>query len=57
MPQSGPIIIVEDDKDDQEIVRDIFKELKINNKLIFFGNPKTAFDFFKNHCRATFYYS
>jgi CheY-like chemotaxis protein len=47
MPQSGPIIIVEDDKDDQEIVRDIFKELKINNKLIFFGNPKTAFDFLK----------
>jgi hypothetical protein len=30
MNKSGPIIIVEDDMDDQEILVDIFKELNYN---------------------------
>jgi CheY-like chemotaxis protein len=54
MPQSGPIIIVEDDKDDQEIIRDILKELKMTNELIFFDKPQVAFDFLKTTVEQPF---
>ena len=37
MNKRGPIIIIEDDMDDQDILADIFKELNYDNKLIFFG--------------------
>ena len=36
MPKSGPILIVEDDADDQELLKEVFEELKIPNKLKFF---------------------
>ena len=36
MNKNGPIIIIEDDLDDQEVLSDIFKELNYNNQLIFF---------------------
>lgn len=35
MNKTGPIIIIEDDTDDQDILADIFKELNYSNKLIF----------------------
>ncbi|MBO9563870.1 MAG: response regulator [Niastella sp.] len=34
----GPIIIIEDDKDDQDIYAEIIKELQIPNPLRFFSN-------------------
>lgn len=45
MNKNGPIIIIEDDMDDQEILVDIFKELKYKNKLIFFGDSEEALKF------------
>jgi two-component SAPR family response regulator len=45
MPASGPIIIVEDDMDDQEILREVFEELKIPNILRFFDSCKKVFDY------------
>src|SRR5947207_2776326 len=42
MNKRGPIIIIEDDMDDQDILADIFKELKYDNKLIFFGDSEQA---------------
>jgi hypothetical protein len=35
MNKRGPIVIIEDDLDDQDILTDIFKELNYDNKLIF----------------------
>ena len=32
----GPIIIVEDDKEDQEVLAEVFKELEIQNEIKFF---------------------
>ena len=32
----GPIIIVEDDKEDQEVLAEVFQELKIENEIKFF---------------------
>ena len=48
MNKNGPIIIIEDDTDDQEILDDIFKELDYNNKLIFFGDSLQALEYLTN---------
>ena len=42
MNKSGPIIIIEDDTDDQDILADIFKELNYDNEVIFFGDGVKA---------------
>lgn len=48
MNKSGPIIIIEDDIDDQEILTEIFKELNYENEIIFFGDGESALDFLTN---------
>ena len=48
MNKNGPIIIIEDDTDDQEILADIFKELNYGNKLIFFGDSIQALEYLTN---------
>ena len=45
MNKLGPIVIIEDDIDDQEILSDIFKELNYNNKLVFFGDSVQALEY------------
>jgi DNA-binding NtrC family response regulator len=45
MNKSGPIIIIEDDTDDQDILADIFKELNYANKVIFFGDSLQALEY------------
>jgi CheY-like chemotaxis protein len=42
MNKTGPIIIIEDDLDDQDILADIFKELNYANEVIFFGDSVQA---------------
>ena len=41
----GPIIIVEDDKDDQEIYEESIKAIGIPNEIRFFNGGKQAFDY------------
>ena len=45
MNKRGPIIIIEDDMDDQTILADIFKELNYDHKLIFFGDSEQALEY------------
>ena len=45
MNKRGPIIIIEDDMDDQEILTDVFKELNYKNELIFFGDSLKALEY------------
>ena len=45
MPKSGPIIIIEDDLDDQEILKEVFEELKVPNLLRFFNSCIDAIDY------------
>ncbi len=35
MNKSGPVVVIEDDKDDQEILTKIFKELNYKNEILF----------------------
>ena len=48
MNKRGPIIIIEDDTDDQEILSDIFKELDYPYELIFFGDSIEALEYLTN---------
>ena len=45
MNKSGPIIIIEDDLDDQEILAEVFAELAYPNEIIFFGEGQQALDY------------
>ena len=42
MNKKGPIIIIEDDRDDQEILDEIFKRLDCGNEIIFFAEGESA---------------
>ena len=45
MNYNGPIIIIEDDIDDQEMFRDAYNNLKYPNELIFFLDGQSALDY------------
>ena len=45
MSKNGPVIIIEDDEDDQEILKDVFKKLNYPNELIFFTDGQEALNF------------
>ena len=45
MPKNGSIIIIEDDADDQDLMKDIFRELKVPNLLRFFNSCMDAMDY------------
>jgi len=45
MNKGGPIIIIEDDIDDQEILSAVFNELNYKNEIIFFGDGEKALEY------------
>lgn len=45
MNKTGPIIIIEDDLDDQEILNEVFQQLEYKNEIIFFGDGEQALDY------------
>lgn len=45
MNKSGPIIMIEDDQDDQDTFRDVFNELDFKNEIIFFGDGDLALEY------------
>ena len=42
MNKTGPIVVIEDDADDQETFKDVFAELKVENEVLFFANGEIA---------------
>jgi two-component SAPR family response regulator len=54
MAKKGPIIIIEDDAEDEEIFKDILKELSISNKIIWFTDAHAAFDYLKTTSEQPF---
>ena len=47
MNKKGPIIVIEDDLDDQEIISEIFKELDYSNEVVFFSEGVAAYEYLK----------
>ncbi len=45
MLKTGPIIIIEDDKDDQDLIGEAFQELEIPNRIDFYSNCQKALDY------------
>ncbi|HYJ65729.1 MAG TPA: response regulator [Parafilimonas sp.] len=45
MNKNGPVIIIEDDEDDQFILKEVFKKLNYPNQLIFFTDGEKALEF------------
>ncbi|MBP4136936.1 MULTISPECIES: response regulator [Flavobacterium] len=45
MNKGGPIIIIEDDLDDQEFLAEVFKGLQYPNEVIFFGDGEQALEY------------
>ncbi|MDB5252190.1 MAG: histidine kinase [Flaviaesturariibacter sp.] len=45
MSRKGPIIIAEDDVDDRDVLREVFKSLSITNELKFFDNGQQVLDY------------
>jgi len=54
MSKSGPIIIVEDDRDDKEIFEEITRDIGIRNEIIWFTEPLEAFKFIKETSKSVF---
>ena len=48
MNKNGPIIIIEDDRDDKEILMDVFKKLDYSNEIIFFLQSEKALEYLNN---------
>lgn len=45
MNKKGPIIIIEDDLDDQEIVSEVFEQLGFKNEILFFNDGEQALNY------------
>lgn len=45
MNRNGPIIFIEDDLDDQDVLTDVFKSLECKNEIIFFSEGEKALEF------------
>ena len=43
--KNGPVIIIEDDTDDQELLEIVFAELRLPNEIIFFLDGVTAYEY------------
>ncbi len=54
MTKDGPIILIEDDKDDKEMFEKILAELGASNKTVWFRNCEDAFNFLKTTTEKPF---
>src|SRR3954468_12318363 len=54
MNKNGPIIIIEDDQDDKEMLMDVFKKLDYSNEIIFFLESEKALDYLNRSEAAPF---
>lgn len=47
MARSGPIVLVDDDEDDEQLLREALNELGIENSLVHFEDCEKAFEYLK----------
>ncbi|HEY0092592.1 MAG TPA: response regulator [Flavobacterium sp.] len=45
MNRSGPVIVIEDDADDREVLKEVFAKLKYPNEVLFFPDGEDALDY------------
>jgi len=54
MNKTGPIILIEDDVDDKEILQEIFRKLDYENEIVFFEDGIKALEYLENASAAPF---
>lgn len=54
MPTSGPVIIVEDDVDDYELILSAFKSIELKNEIVFFQDGEKALNYLLQVSRNPF---
>jgi CheY-like chemotaxis protein len=54
MNKYGPIIIIEDDDDDLEVLRTVYKKLNCKNRLVFIKDGELAANYFENMDESPF---
>jgi CheY-like chemotaxis protein len=54
MNKSGPIILIEDDVEDLELILQIFKEIKFENKVHSFSDGEAAYEFLTSNNEQPF---
>lgn len=54
MNKNGPIVIIEDDPEDQEIFTEVFRDLKCPNEIKFFMDGVAALDFLTTTSKQPF---
>lgn len=54
MNKNGPVVIIEDDPDDKEILQEVFKKLGYPNELLFFLNGEDALAFLNKTDKTPF---
>ena len=48
MNKTGPIIVIKDDADDQQLFTEIFENFQYQNKIIFFSDRHEAVEYLMN---------
>ncbi len=48
MNNNGPVLIVEDDEDDRELLIDVFRNLKLRNQILFFSSGQQALNYLRS---------
>jgi CheY-like chemotaxis protein len=54
MNKHGPIVVIEDDIDDQDVLKEVFQELNYPNQVLFFGDGETALEHLKSTTEQPF---
>ena len=54
MSRPGTIVLVDDDLDDEEMIRDVLRELAIPNPLLHFDDPNNALQYLKETTEKPF---
>ncbi|HYE53468.1 MAG TPA: response regulator [Chitinophagaceae bacterium] len=54
MNKTGPIVIIEDDIEDQELLTSVFAELNYPNKIVFFGDGDQALQYLQTFTEQPF---
>lgn len=54
MPGTGPIVVIEDDTEDKEILEEVLHDLHISNKLIWFNSGEEALQFLQTTSEQPF---
>jgi len=54
MSKFGPIVLIEDDEDDKDMLVEIMRELNVKNKILWFDNCEDAYNFLRDNTEPIF---